>query len=335
MSAGPVRIDKLVELAIAGEELPLALLLEVLAPVKELRRLAKEYGLTPKGGFRIDKAPAHVLAPMLAALKDAKQLDAVVRALQPAVAESVPANRAAGRKAEAEPDPALAEVTARAGKLAEELAKAQAAGDRQRTRESALRQRLEEAEGEIARLRSQLSERRADRLQPAKPARDDLTARVHELEQDLEARDAADEALRRQVAADRRRIRELEIAKAELEALLPRGKRKPKAEPAAVTAAPEKRIRLPYFRASFYKSLAVMDQRSVAQAFEAVWIYCTHGPSYPALQVKAIGGQETWSMRAALALRVYFKPREDGDIDVIEVANREDQPTMLRRLKDR
>ena len=44
MSAGPVRIDKLVELAIAGKELPLALLLEVLAPLKELRRLAREFG---------------------------------------------------------------------------------------------------------------------------------------------------------------------------------------------------------------------------------------------------------------------------------------------------
>lgn len=335
MSTGPVRIDKLVELAIAGKELPLALLLEVLAPVKELRRLAKEFGLTPKGGFRIDKAPAHVLAPMLAALKDAKQLDAVVRALEPAAAEPAPANRATGKKDEAAPDPALAELTARADKLVGELAKAQAAGDRQRGRESTLRQRLEEAEAEIARLRSQLSERKADKPQPAKPARDDLSARVRELEQDLEARDAADEALRKQMAADRRRLRELEIAKAELEALLPRGKRKPKADPVPATPVPEKRIRLPFFRPSFYKSLAVMDQRSVAQAFEAVWTYCTYGPSYPALQVKAMGGQETWSMRAALALRVYFTPREDGDIDVIEVANREDQPTMLRRLKDR
>jgi len=335
VSAGPVRIDKLVELAIAGKELPLALLLEVLAPLKELRRLAREFGLTPKGGFRIDKAPAHVLAPMLAALKDARQLEAVVRALGPAVAEPTPASRTAGKKEEPAPDPALAELTARAGKLAEELAKAQAAGDRQRTRESALRQRLEDAEGAIARLRSQLSERKADKPQPAKPVRDDLSARVRELEQDLEARDAADEALRKQMAADRRRIRELEIAKAELEALLPRGKRKPKAEPAPATPVPEKRIRLPFFRPSFYKSLAAMDQRSVAQTFEAVWTYCTYGPSYPALQVKAIGGQETWSMRAALALRVYFTPREDGDIDVIEVANREDQPTMLRRLKDR
>lgn len=335
MSAGPVRIDKLVELAIAGKELPLALLLEVLAPVKELRRLAREFGLTPKGGFRIDKAPAHVLAPMLAALKDAKQLEAVVRALEPAAAEPAPPNRAGGKKADPGPDPALAELTARADRLADELARAQAAGERQRTRESALRQRLEDAEAEIARMRSQLSERKADKPQPAKPVRDDLAARVRELEQELEARDAADAALRKQMAADRRRIRELEIARAELEALLPRGKRKPKAEPAAVTPTPEKRIRLPFFRPSFYKSIADMDQRSVAQAFEAVWTYCTYGPSYPALQVKAMGGQETWSMRAALALRVYFTPREDGDIDVIEVANREDQPTMLRRLKDR
>lgn len=331
MSASPVRIDKLVELAIAGKELPLATLLEVVAPLKELRRLAKEFGLTPKGGFRIDKAPAHVLAPMLAASKDPRQLEAVVRTLEPAVVQPT----AMSRKEEPSPDPAFVDLTARAQRLAGELAKAQAAVDRQRERESALRQRLEDAEAEMARLRSQISARKADRPQPARPARDGLAARVRELEQDLDARDAADEALRRQMAADRRRIRELEITKAELEALLPRGRRKPKAEPASVAAVPEKRIRLPFFRPSFYKSLAAMDQRSVAQAFEAVWTYCTHGPTYPALQVKAMGGQETWSMRAALALRVYFTPREDGDIDVIEVANREDQPTMLRRLKER
>lgn len=335
MSAGTVRLDKLVELAIAGKELPLALLLEVLAPVQELRRLAKEYGLTPKGGFRIDKAPAHVLAPMLAALKDAKQLEAVVRALVPLVPEAAPAKRAAGRKDDQGPDPALVELTQRADRLAAELARAQAAMERQRTRESALRQGLEQAEAEVARLRSQLATRRADKPVQAKPAKDDLAARVRELEQDLEARDAADEALRKQMAADRRRLRELEIAKAELEELLPRGKRRAKPRPEPEPPAPDRRIRLPYFRASFYKSLATMEQRAVAQAFEAVWTYCTHGPSYPALQVKPMGGQDTWSMRAALALRVYFIPRDDGDIDVIEVANREDQPTMLRRLKER
>ncbi len=335
MSAGAVRLDKLVELAIAGEELPLALLLEVLAPVQELRRFAKEFGLTPKGGFRIDKAPAHVLAPMLAALKDAKQLETVMRVLVPAVPEVAPARRAASGKDSQGPDPALVEVTARADKLAAELTRAQAAMERQRNRESGLRQNIEQAEAEVARLRSQLAKSRTDKPVQTKPAKDDLAARVRELEQDLEARDAADEALRKQMAADRRRLRELEIAKAELEELLPRGKRrsKPRAEPE--TPVPERRVRLPYFRPSFYKSLATMDQRAVAQAFEAVWTYCTHGPSYPALQVKPMGGQDTWSMRAALALRVYFVPRDDGDIDVVEVANREDQPTMLRRLKER
>jgi hypothetical protein len=40
-------------------------------------------------------------------------------------------------------------------------------------------------------------------------------------------------------------------------------------------------------------------------------------------------------MRASLGLRVYFVRREDGDIDVVEIADREDQHTTLRRIKER
>jgi hypothetical protein len=40
-------------------------------------------------------------------------------------------------------------------------------------------------------------------------------------------------------------------------------------------------------------------------------------------------------MRASLKLRVYFTYRGDRDIDVLDVADREDQNTMLRRWKER
>ena len=334
MSTGQVRGDKLVELVIAGKELPLDLLLETLAPVKELRRLAKEFGLTPKGGFRIDKAPAHVLAPMLAGLKDAKQLDAVVRALAPLVAEAP--TKGANRKEDAAgPDPAVAALERQLAELGKELQKSRDAAERQREREARLRNSLDQAEAEAARLRGLATKPAPVPQTASRVSKDELSARIRELEQEVEARDAANDALRKQAASDRRRLRELEIAKAELEELLPKGRRRAKPAPEPAAPVQEKRIRLPWFRPSFYKSLANMDQRSVAQAFEAVWTFCTYGPSYPALQVKQMGGQETWSMRAALALRVYFVLREDGDIDVVEVANREDQPTMLRRLKDR
>ena len=66
-----------------GGQLPLALLLEVLVPVRELRRLTRELGLAPKGGFRTDKAPARVLAPLLAERQEAEEVDRVVGLLLP------------------------------------------------------------------------------------------------------------------------------------------------------------------------------------------------------------------------------------------------------------
>ena len=99
-------VRKLVEKALAGGgQLPLALLLEVLVPVKTLRQLARDHGITPKGGFRLDKAPAHVLAPPLAELGDAARVDAVITAL----ARSVGGEPAAAEKPDApETSPLLA-----------------------------------------------------------------------------------------------------------------------------------------------------------------------------------------------------------------------------------
>ena len=36
-----------------------------------------------------------------------------------------------------------------------------------------------------------------------------------------------------------------------------------------------------------------------------------------------------------LGLRVYFRQRPDGDVEILEVADREEQHTTLRRLKER
>jgi hypothetical protein len=51
--------------------------------------------------------------------------------------------------------------------------------------------------------------------------------------------------------------------------------------------------------------------------------------------VKQLGGQDTWSFRASLGLRVYFRPVGDGDIELLELADREEQHTTLRRLKEK
>ncbi len=64
-------------------------------------------------------------------------------------------------------------------------------------------------------------------------------------------------------------------------------------------------------------------------------VFCTEGHAYPGLEVKQLGGQDTWSLRASLGLRVYFRPLADGEIELLELGDREDQHTTLRRLKER
>jgi len=129
-------------------------------------------------------------------------------------------------------------------------------------------------------------------------------------------------------------MRELEEENAELEQLLPKGRRRKKA-PEPPPPAPDRRFRLPYFAQSFYRSLDGKDRRSVERAVEAVLLFCTEGHAYPGLEVKQLGGQDTWSLRASLGLRVYFRQRDDGDVEILEVADREEQNTTLRRLKER
>ena len=59
MSNAPVTLKKLAERVLSkGADLPLALMLEHLVPVVRLRDLARKHGLSPKGGFRIERVTA-------------------------------------------------------------------------------------------------------------------------------------------------------------------------------------------------------------------------------------------------------------------------------------
>ncbi|MCA8949420.1 MAG: hypothetical protein KDE27_07945, partial [Planctomycetes bacterium] len=162
-----------------------------------------------------------------------------------------------------------------------------------------------------------------------------LERRVRELEGEREGFLAADEALRRQLARNQSRLREIEGQNAELEALIPasrRRKRKPLPPP-----PPEepRRVLVPRFLPSFYKSLDGKERKAVERAVQAILLFCTEGHSYPGLEVKQLGGQDMWSLRASLGLRVYFRPLPDGDIEILELGDREEQNTTLRRLKDK
>jgi hypothetical protein len=335
MSEYSVPLRKLGERILAkGTDVPLAVLLEHLVPVGDLRELARKLGLTPKGGFRIERAPGRVLAPMMAELRDPKQLDQVLALLLPG---PVPV-------AEPGADPAAIADSAALGALREaelvrlrdELERSREGASRARDRESELMRRLEQTEQELTvwRKRSEVDRRPAPEDRVARTDADrEMQRRMHELQDEREGFLAADEALRRQLAHNQSRLRELEETVAELEALLPKGRRRAKAPPP--TVPDDRRFRLPHFLPSFYKSLDGKDRKSVERAFQAILLFCTEGHSYPGLEVKQLGGQDTWSFRASLGLRVYFRPMEDGDIDLIELADREEQNTTLRRLKEK
>lgn len=335
MDDSRLRLGKLVERVLTKSgELPLALLLEQLVPVARLRDLVRKFGLTPKGGFRIEKAPAKVLAPLLAESTDAERLGEVVELLVPVA----PATAAKG-DAEALADArALLLVREKALQVAEsELQKARDGAARALERAAELQQRLDAAARDGVVLRRELDDaRRAPKVVEAPLPADqkDLLRQVRDLESTCEGFRAADEALRRQLAHNQSRLRELEEANAELEALLPSGKRRKKAAPTP-PPEPERRFLLPRFLPSFYKSLDGKERRAVERAFTAVHLFCTEGHAYPGLEVKQLGGQDTWSLRASLGLRVYFRQLPDGEIEVLELADREEQHTTLRRLKDK
>jgi hypothetical protein len=335
MDDSRLRLGKLVERVLTKSgELPLALLLEQLVPIGRLRDLVRKFGLTPKGGFRIEKAPAKVLAPLLAEVTDAELLGEVVELLLP-----VPAAAAAKGDGDALVDArALLLVREKALQAAEiELQKARDGAARALERAAELQQRLDAAARESVVLRRDLEEaRRAPKVVEAPPPADqkELQRQVRDLESTCEGFRAADAALRRQMAHNQSRLRELEEANTELEALLPTGKRRKKAPPTP-PPEPERRFLLPRFLGSFYKSLDGKERRAVERAFTAVHLFCTEGHAYPGLEVKQLGGQDTWSLRASLGLRVYFRPLPDGEIEVLELADREEQHTTLRRLKDK
>ncbi|MFO1031534.1 MAG: hypothetical protein U1F60_10665 [Planctomycetota bacterium] len=333
-----VTLRKLGERALARNgELPLALLLELLVPVRRLRELARDHGLTPKGGFRLEKAPAHVLAPLLAELRDTERLDSVLRALVPAPAVTRPVDDPeVGAAESAELRQLLALRDAELLRLRDEAERARQATVRANERQTTAAHRIDQLEQELGRLQRELREQ-ASAAASVAPAttRDEreLLRRLHDLENEREAFLAAHEALRRQQAFDQSRVRELEQAVHELDALLPKGKKRRRPPPPE--PEPERRFLLPRFTTGFYKSLEGKDQKAVARAFQAVLLFCTEGHGYPGLEVKQLGGQDTWSLRASLGLRVYFRPLGDGEIELLELGDREDQNTTLRRLKER
>lgn len=332
---------RLVEEALEhGGRVKLDALAEAVVPVAVLRELTRRHALSPKGGFRIEKAPAKVLAPLLASCERADVLADLCEAILAAAGAQAAAparadDRAADRAAEAAQTQILRLKEQATALARDELERAQKNLARHREIESDLTRRLELAETEVTRLRNEaqaLKTRMAGRDGVATPP-PSQAHRIHELERELEQLGQFEEQQRRLAAEQQARMRVLEEQVVELEALVPKGRRRKEPPPQQPKLKDE--FRLPHFLPAFYRSLEDKDRKQIAKAMQAALLFCTEGPSYPGLEVKQLeGGFDLWSLRASLKLRVYFRLRADGDVEFIAIADREDQNTTLRRLKE-
>lgn len=309
----------------------LAKLAQELVPLEELRALARQHALSPKG-YRAERAPAPRLVPLLA---DPRRPD-VVEALVTLIVERHPPPVAAGDGKRTEELEALlrlreSELTA----VRAELSRCRSQAARHREREAEQRARVEAAEERTAAARAEVEavRRLGGSRNESVSGRDEQARRIRELEREVETFTIAEEQLRRMVALRQARLRELEEQVADLQQRVPKGRKPHKEKLEAPRLADH--FRVPHFTPSFYKSLENKERRHVEQAVQAALLFCTEGPSYPGLEVKQIEGQELWSLRASLKLRVYFVFRHDGAVEFLAVADREDQHTMLRRLKER
>ncbi len=327
------------EILKADGKLPLARLVERLVPVGELRDLARQHEVVLKG-YRIERASAKQLAPKLADPKRAELVEEVCERILARIGECERLG-SEGPDCSAEVERKQRALDLRTKELQQardEVARLRAGAARQREREERLVHDLDAERERAALLRAEIEtlQLRLDRKRSADGGARAAAAvehRLHDLERELASAAVAEEGLRRLVAVRQQRVRELEEHVAELRALVPNKKVKPQVRPAEPELAAQ--FRVPHLSPQFYKSLEGKERRSVERGVQAVLLFCTEGPAYPGLEVKQIEGQDLWSLRASLKLRVYFRFRHDGDIEVLALADREDQHTMLRRLKER
>ncbi|MEO0481598.1 MAG: hypothetical protein AAF196_19175 [Planctomycetota bacterium] len=311
-------------------------------PVSALRDLCRKHDRVPKG-YRIEKAPARRLAVTLCEPRHPEVLESLVRAVVERLANR---DETDADKLEA------ASETERLNRLLglrdQELSGLRTELERSREQEAEHRRRAESLQNErrfdhsqIASLRAELDAMRSrldsfpKRVKPAD--RSEVELRVRELESELDTMSRSEEGLRRLVAIRQARIRDLEDRVAELleQTRSPKKGQKPKPQDRPEAPLLSETFRVPQFTQSFYKSLDGKPRQSVEKAFQAALLFCIEGPSYPGLEVKQIGGQDLWSLRASRKLRVYFLPVGSQEVEFLSLVDREDQPTALRRFKDR
>jgi hypothetical protein len=324
-----------------GGKVSLSMLIESLIPVKNLRDLAREHGVSPKGGYRMERAPAKVLAPALCELFESEALQDVCELLADHMTSSLVKKKNAEAEADAEKSRAPAHLEPVLKLKEQELEQAKAEVEKAREVAQGLRDRVDESNRRVhqhdERLTLLVKEIEAcreeiERLGNAQPvvARDQ-SIKILSLEKELEEQNQIELQQRIKLAEQAAEIRERDERIAELEELVPSGrKRKKKKLP-----KPPENFAIPHFTPAFLKSLIGKDRRAVEHAYRAVFLFCTEGSRHPGLQVKSLDPSSVWSLRASRKLRVYFRRQPDGDVEILELLDRQEQDTMLRRYREK
>ena len=328
--------DELIQAVLAGRgAVPATLLLRFLLAEAALRELCGRFDLKPKGGFRVEKAPLHLLLPVLekALLERDEVRQAVATALTAAAAPPpVPADKAPA--GDAQRDRLLELKDQEIRRLRDEADKAREVAARRGERTEHLQRRIDELQDEAAQIRAEreMLRRELDRAGKAgdpEPGSADkemvaLLRRVEQLE-------ALNEELRRSLALEATNIATLQAETEDLRSRVPDWRKKqPAPPPPDLPPIDTASFPIPVFSSEFYRSLAGRDRRVAQAAFQAVFLLVSRGPGYPGLETKRLEGTSSlWSIRATIKHRVYFEFGE-GEIRVLRLEDRREQDRFLR-----
>jgi regulator of replication initiation timing len=307
-------------------------LLRFLLLEPELRELCARFDLKPKGGFRIEKAPLHLLLPVLEKallerdeVRDAVAAAVTAQAAAPAAEKTAPADPQRDRLVE------LKDQEIR--RLKDEADQAREVAGRRGEHVEALQRRIDELMDEAAQIRAEREflRRELDRLgkSPREPQDSDrdivgFLRRVEQLE-------TLNEELRRSLAVEATNIATLQAETDELRSKVPDWRKKtPQPPPADLPQQDAGVFPIPVFTPDFYRSLVDRDRRVVQAAFQAVFLLVSRGPSYPGLETKRLEGTSSlWSIRATIKHRVYFEFGQ-GEFKVLRLEDRREQDRFLR-----
>ncbi len=307
---------------------------------RDIIRVIKRFSLKIKG-FRIDKAPFKVLISALVKgfNDDPKVRRYLLELLAPGEGESL-VMPSAGALGEEEVDSLREEND----KLKEDLNNAQRRIDSLEAKIEKLEKRIEKAkaqeekakkavskaESKIRMLEEKVTKLKARALE-AKGTKKQLK-NIQELEEENERLRANVALLSGKVAALEQELEEARKSG--------RGKKKKKDEGKEekgkeMTSIPETDLVLiPVFEKGFHESLLSYSEQDVARILRTIFLACQQ-QSYPSLNFKKLSGKgKIWSLRAAPSIRVFFK-WEGKTLRFLDVADREDQDAVLKKLRER